>query len=93
VTDAEGDLPEFTQALRPVATMHSRNSNIYESINLIRYAESAVLSNSTFAWWGGILCLSKGGKVSLPYPFFKKDFLVHDAFNTPEFTSVSSEFD
>lgn len=93
VTDAENELPEFSTILRPSAVFHSRNSTIYDSINWVRNANSAILSNSTFAWWAGLLCWSNGGEVSLPNPFYKKDLLVNDSFGIPEFKRISSEFD
>lgn len=93
VTDAPGELPEFLSRLRPQIMLHSGNSTIFDSLNLIRNGSSVVLSNSTFSWWGGLLASRKGAQVLLPSPFFKSDALVGGAFTSEYFQSLSSKFD
>jgi hypothetical protein len=31
-----------------------------------------VCVNSTFSWWGGYLCMTRGGKVIIPQPWFRE---------------------
>lgn len=93
VTDSPDVLPEFLSKLRPEIMLHSRNSTIFDSLNLIRNGSTVVLSNSTFAWWGGFLASRKSAQVLLPSPFFKNDALVGEAFTSDYLQPLSSIFD
>ena len=93
VTDAPNELPEFLSSLHPQIMLHSGNSTIFDSLNLLRNGSSVVLSNSTFSWWGGFLASRRKARVLLPSPFFKSDALVGEAFTSEYFQSLSSKFD
>ena len=93
VTDAPNELPEFLSSLHPQIMLHSGNSTIFDSLNLLRNGSSVVLSNSTFSWWGGCLASRRKARVLLPSPFFKSDALVGEAFTSEYFQSLSSKFD
>jgi hypothetical protein len=92
VTDSPDVLPEFLSAFRPDIMLHLGNSTIFDSLNVIRNASSVVLSNSTFAWWGGFLASLNGAEVFLPSPFYKNDALVGDAFTSEYFQTLLSKF-
>jgi len=93
VTDSPENLPDFLSVLRPEIMLHSGNSTIFDSLNLVRHGTSVVLSNSTFAWWGGFLASRNNAHILLPSPFFKNDALVGDAFMSDYLQTLPSKFD
>lgn len=48
---------------------HNDGSTDYEDIRLIRHCDHHVISNSTFAWWGGWLCENEEKVVTAPSPW------------------------
>jgi hypothetical protein len=41
----------------------------WTSFSLLSRARHLIISNSTFSWWAGLICNSRGGRVSAPDPW------------------------
>lgn len=68
--------------------------NSWESIAIMSKAKFVITSNSTFSWWGALMCHLNGGKAYIPNPWFKN--WIHnpgDAFCFPGFNLVESDFE
>lgn len=65
----------------------------WEALNVMSTARFVITSNSTFSWWGGLLCFKNGGEVYVPSPWFlnwSPD--PSNAFHFPGFKEISSDF-
>lgn len=65
----------------------------WEALNVMSTARFVITSNSTFSWWGGLLCFKNGGEVYVPSPWFlnwSPD--PGNAFNFPNFNVIPSDF-
>lgn len=65
----------------------------WESLKIMSGARFVITSNSTFSWWGALLCFQNGGEVYLPSPWFLNwtpD--PGNAFHFPDFKVIPSEF-
>ena len=65
----------------------------WEALNVMSTARFVITSNSTFSWWGGLLCFKNGGEVYVPSPWFlnwSPD--PSNAFNFPGFKVIPSDF-
>lgn len=65
----------------------------WEALKVMSTARFVITSNSTFSWWGGLLCFKNGGEVYVPSPWFlnwSPD--PRDAFHFPGFKVIQSDF-
>jgi hypothetical protein len=65
----------------------------WEAFKIMSRARFVITSNSTFSWWGALLCFQNGGEVYLPSPWFlnwSPD--PGNAFYFPGFKTIPSEF-
>lgn len=64
-----------------------------QSLGVMARAKKLYCANSTFSWWGGFLCSSRGGEVFIPDPFYK-NFSPdpQDSYNFPGFLKLESIF-
>jgi hypothetical protein len=65
----------------------------WESLHVMSTARFVITSNSTFSWWGGLLCIKNGGEVYVPSPWFlnwSPD--PSKAFHFPGFKVIPSDF-
>lgn len=80
----------------PSASIHiygPEDFNTWESLAIMSKAQFVITSNSTFSWWGALMCHINGGKAYIPDPWFKN--WAHDpadAFCYPGFNRISSDF-
>lgn len=55
----------------------SQELSPFETLKLLSFAESRIISNSTFSWWGGVLALSRGrSETYAPNNFFRKKKMI-----------------
>ena len=65
----------------------------WEALKVMSKAQFVITSNSTFSWWGALLCSQNGGQVYLPSPWFLNwtpD--PGDAFHFPDSKVIPSKF-
>ena len=48
-------------------------ANEWESFQIIANSKLAVIANSTFSWWAGMVVLKRGGRLLAPYPWTIKE--------------------
>ena len=48
------------------------NNSISETLELLRYGQGYIISNSTFGWWGAKLAYNLDVRVIAPHPWFRK---------------------
>jgi hypothetical protein len=71
-----------------------REYSEWDTLAIMSKAEVVVVSNSTFSWWGGYLCLKNGGVCISPdswYRFNPRDS--GSGLNHPEFKVIENAFD
>jgi len=67
-----------------------RQSNPWEALKIMTNADYLITANSSLSWWGGYLCMNKGGVVYVPKPWFqnenapKFEHYMHPQFNIYE---------
>lgn len=86
------DLQDLNVILKPILILTKENSNVWETLKAMSLSTDLVMSNSTFAWWGGFLAVNNGGVARLPSPIFKGKDDVTNYFVYHLFTSVESRF-
>jgi hypothetical protein len=71
VTDDEIYAKKIFGEMTFAAIIGPKSTNEWEALYLMANAQLLVISNSSFAWWGGWLCLYNGGQVAMPEMWFK----------------------
>ncbi len=82
-----GDIQEFIKAKK---IFGPDDLNPIEALKLMANSSSLLMANSTLSWWAGFYCLSMGGRVVIPKPFYKAEEL--GTLFHPEFTAVPAVF-
>lgn len=88
----EEDLQELQSLLKPRIILTKENSTVWETLLAMSQASDIVMSNSTFAWWGGFLSTNNGGIARMPTPFFKRSENVDRFFTYKYFSEIGSNF-
>jgi hypothetical protein len=88
----ESDVKGFRDLLKPALILTKENSTVWETLKAMSLSRDLVMSNSTFAWWGGFLAVNNGGVARLPDPFFDNTEDVTRHFNYRLFSAVESSF-
>ena len=83
----QSEILKFAEELKPDVILTKENSTVWETFLAFNSATDVVLSNSTFAWWGGFLASSNGAIVRIPEPFYSNQnspdkFLRHKYFSS-----------
>ena len=89
----EIEVSNFATALKPDIILTKENSTVWETLLAISKANDVVLSNSTFAWWGGFLASLNGSVVRFPVPFYLHQDNLNKYLNFRYFSPVQSLFD
>lgn len=66
----QSEILKFAEELKPDVILTKENSTVWETLLAFNSATDVVLSNSTFAWWGGFLASNNGAIVRIPEPFY-----------------------
>jgi hypothetical protein len=88
----ENDCAEFIEVLKPDLVLSKDNSDAWQTLAVMQQAKNLVISNSTFAWWGGFFAANNGGTVTMPVPFYKSSHNSDKFLNYDLFTSEFSDF-
>ena len=63
------------------------------ALSAMANSSNLIISNSTLAWWGGVLSIHQGGRVLAPSPWFRDDTLDQSrGIMHNEFQKVPAEF-
>jgi hypothetical protein len=92
-TDDEGLVPEIANITKAIKVFGPNELNPIQSLKIMSEASVLVMSNSTLAWWGGFLCSTNGGIVSLPKPFYKSLDSKSSIFDYPKFKICMATFE
>ena len=79
------DCEDFRDALKPSVILTKTDADAWQALAVMQRAKNLVMSNSTFAWWGGVLAANNGATVTMPAPFYKSSshsdqYLNYDLF-------------
>ena len=64
----------------------------WETLAFMKNAKLVIAANSTLSWWGGYLCLKRGGSAIFPDPWFKNIPEASTGLISPFFVTQRSNF-
>ena len=69
-------------------------TNPWLLLKVMSQADYLISANSSLSWWGGYLCMTRGGKVIIPQPWFREKNQVGTGdYLHPVFSSYKSFFE
>ena len=96
VTNDDNFAKKFVQiiGISDFEILGSENLTPWETLAIMSAATAVICANSTFSWWGGYLCMKKGGVCIAPENWYKafgkKSSL---ALGHPNFVTITEPFD
>ena len=88
----QSEILKFAEELKPDMILTKENSTVWETLLAFNSATDVVLSNSTFAWWGGFLASSNGAIVRIPEPFYSNQHSTGKYLRYKYFSSTEGIF-
>ena len=93
LTDDLQEAKDLLLGLKVDKFVNPRDSNVFSALAIMSRASNLVASNSTLAWWGGVLANQSGGSVYIPSPFFLNTTKFSSkAFRASNFSIVPAKF-
>jgi hypothetical protein len=88
----QSEVSKFAEILNPDVILTKENSTVWETLLAFSAASDVVISNSTYAWWGGFLASCNGNVVRIPEPFYLNQDSVNRYFRYKYFSPIKGIF-
>lgn len=95
VTNDDSFAKEFLQivGISDFEILGSENFTPWETLAIMSAAMVVISANSTFSWWGGYLCMKKGGICIVPKTWYKTfGKKSSTALRHPKFVTINESF-
>ena len=73
ITDDEAHAKKVLPNSEIFELLGPNQANEWESFQVMANSKLAVIANSTFSWWAGMITLRRGGRLIAPFPWTKKE--------------------
>ena len=86
LTDDPQHVLDITSKIDTDRVLGPDSLDTISALHAMSNSKNLIISNSTLAWWGGLLSIHQGGRVQAPVPWYRDDILdkaniiLHDAF-------------
>ena len=93
LTDDPKNILDITSRIEIDKVLGPLDLDTLGALSTMANSSNLIISNSTLAWWGGLLSIHQGGRVLAPSPWFRDDTLDRSwGIMHKEFQKVPAEF-